>query len=174
MLRKSEEKGGKKKEKRTHLLAPSCVLHVVPFAPSMNLDQHSWLVHKLCGGRQGVEHRRAPAHNDASKTTTAHGGGTTKAKEGVILRSPGTLAEVFVQCVKEHREALLEDETQRLSTALMSLQSGGGQLSSFQSGVAGDGAALSTPLVRQYDDVSARQHERLNEQQREVGQVASS
>ena len=50
------------------------------------------------------------------------------------LRTPGTLAEVFVKTVKDSREELLEDETQRLSTALMCALPGGSS-SSFQASV---------------------------------------
>jgi hypothetical protein len=144
----------------------------------MNLDQHSWLVHKLCG-RQGVEHRRAESSSAATTTTR-------KDASSVVLRTPGTLAEVFVKRVKSNnntngdgddgnnREEQLEDEAQRLSTALMSLQAGvgvGGGGIGGGGGVMEDRGVLSTPLVRQYDEVSSRQHERLVQQQREVEEM---
>ena len=139
----------------------------------MNLDGHSWLVAKLCG-RSGVEHRREDSSVTQTKSKSSHDAAS-------FLRTPGTLAEVFVKRVgrgdDDGREEQLEDEAQRLSTALMSLQAGvgggegGASSSSFYAGggaMMEDRGALSTPLVRQYDEVSSRQYERLMEQQREV------
>lgn len=138
----------------------------------MNLDQRSWLVHRLCG-RQGAELHREDFASSSKPTSSRHGG-TGPTGKGAMLRTPGTLAEVVVQRVKSDREETLEDEAQRLSMALMSLQSGGAGNAAghpFHGGVMEDRGALSTPLVRQYDDVSARQHARLTEQQREVEEM---
>ena len=96
-----------------------------------------------------------------------------------MRRSPGTLAENVVKCCKEHQTELLEDEVQRLSTALMGVLPEGNhplyqrhhKENVPQNGRIEDRCVLSTPLVRQYDEVTMRQHERLNEQQRELEEM---
>lgn len=150
-----------------------------PGHAAMILDQHAWLVHKLCG-RQGADSRApGPSQRDIASKTPAH----SRAAALHSFRTPGTLAEVIVTRVTGDGEVdLLHDEVQRLSSALMSLQPGDAASSAAygmlpRSGGGGgvvmleDRASLSTPLVRHYDEVSARQYERLSEQQREVEQM---